>query len=159
MATTNNSTLAVTSPIQHKRGTSAMLEASNYVPAAGELVLATDTGEIRGGNGIDLWRDLPSGIKLLNKRLFDAETTHEVVMSVILTEEQVQQKYIEMPEACDTNRIIRVYLHGIPLKQGIDWEVSVRNDVNKILIAWDGYTLEDLLHEADKLLISYFERM
>ena len=159
MANANKGTLAVKSPIQHRRGTSAMLEASNYIPAAGELVLATDTGEIRGGNGIDLWRDLPSGIKLLNKRLFDAETTHEVVMSVILTEEQVQQKYIEMPEACDTNRIIRVYLHGILLKQGIDWEVSVRDDVNKILIAWDGYTLEDLLHEADKLLISYFERM
>ena len=159
MATTNNSTLAVTSPIQHKRGTSAMLEASNYVPAAGELVLATDTGEIRGGNGIDVWRNLPSGINLLDKRLHDVETVHEVVLSITATNQLIQQKYIEMPKACDTHRIIRVYLCGLILQQGIDWEVDAKDDVNRLVIAWDGRRLEDLLCENDKLLVYYWERM
>ena len=159
MATANKGVLAVTSPIQHKRGTSAMLEASNYVPAAGELVLATDTGEIRGGNGIDVWRDLPSGITLLNARLDKAEAVHEVVMSTRLTSKQIQQKYIELPSACDTDRMIRLYLCGMITEKGYDWEVSVKDGVEGVVIAWEGRGLEPLVLEGDNILVNYWERM
>lgn len=46
--------------IQHKRGTSTALAAPNYVPAAGEIVIATDTGEMKSGDGTNTWSNLPS---------------------------------------------------------------------------------------------------
>ena len=60
MATFNEGVMTISGPIQHKRGTSAALAASNYVPAAGEIVIAIDTGEIRGGDGLHTWSNLPS---------------------------------------------------------------------------------------------------
>ena len=53
MATFNEGIMTLSGPIQHKRGTSAALAASNYVPAAGEIVIATDTGEMRSGDGVN----------------------------------------------------------------------------------------------------------
>ena len=60
MADFNRNVMTITGPIQHRRGTSAALEASTYIPAAGEIVIATDTGEIRSGDGINTWSNLPS---------------------------------------------------------------------------------------------------
>ena len=66
MATFSEGVMTITGPIQHKRGTSAALAASNYVPAAGELVIATDTGEMRSGDGVNTWSNLPSGTEIAN---------------------------------------------------------------------------------------------
>ena len=60
MATFSETTMVISGPIQHKRGTTAALEASNYVPAAGEFVVATDTGMIKAGDGVNTWSNLPS---------------------------------------------------------------------------------------------------
>lgn len=60
MATFNENVMTITGPIQHKRGTSAALGASSYVPAAGEILVATDTGEIKAGDGVKTWAQLPS---------------------------------------------------------------------------------------------------
>ena len=60
MATFNETIMTLSGPIQHKRGTAAALAASNYVPAAGEIVIATDTGEMRSGDGTNTWSNLPS---------------------------------------------------------------------------------------------------
>ena len=59
MATFNENVMSI-GIIQHKRGTSAALAASNYVPAAGEIVIATDTGEMKSGDGVNTWSNLPS---------------------------------------------------------------------------------------------------
>ena len=60
MATFNEGIMSFTGAIQHKRGTAAALAASNYVPAAGEIVIATDTGEMKAGDGTNTWSNLPS---------------------------------------------------------------------------------------------------
>lgn len=60
MATFNEGVMSFSGAIQHKRGTSAALTASGYVPAAGEIIIATDTGEIRSGDGVNTWSNLPS---------------------------------------------------------------------------------------------------
>ena len=46
--------------IQLKRGTSVALAASNYIPKAGEIIIATDTGEMRSGDNTHTWSSLPS---------------------------------------------------------------------------------------------------
>lgn len=60
MAIIQDGILNLTSPIQHKRGTTAALEQSNYIPAAGEIIIATDTGLIKAGDGIHTWNELHS---------------------------------------------------------------------------------------------------
>ena len=60
MATINEGVMVLTGPVQHKRGTTTALAASGYVAAAGEIIVATDTGEIRVGDGTNTWSNLPS---------------------------------------------------------------------------------------------------
>lgn len=60
MATINSSVMTFNGPLQHKRGTSAALEASSYVPAAGEIICATDTGVIKAGDSVHTWSELPT---------------------------------------------------------------------------------------------------
>ena len=60
MATFSEGIMTITGPIQHKRGTEAALAASDYVPAAGEIVIATDTGRMKAGNGTATWANLPA---------------------------------------------------------------------------------------------------
>ena len=59
MATFTNTVMALGGPIQHKRGTLAALKASDYVPAPGEILVATDTGFIKVGDGEHTWSELP----------------------------------------------------------------------------------------------------
>ena len=60
MATITEGVMVIDGPIQHKRGTSSVLAESDYVPAAGEIVVATDTGEMKAGDGVHTWSELPS---------------------------------------------------------------------------------------------------
>lgn len=60
MATFTEGVMTITGPIKHKRGTSEALAASDYVPAAGEIIVATDTGEMKAGDGVKTWSQLPS---------------------------------------------------------------------------------------------------
>lgn len=60
MATINNNIMTFSGTLQHKRATAAVLASSDYVPAAGEIIGATDTGVIKFGDGIHTWSELPS---------------------------------------------------------------------------------------------------
>ena len=60
MANFSNNVLQITGAVQHKRGTAAALAASNYIPQAGEIIGATDTGEIKFGDGVHTWSELPT---------------------------------------------------------------------------------------------------
>ena len=58
MAVIGESAITIEGPIQPRRGTRAALEASDYIPASGEIIIATDTGEIRIGDGVHSWSEL-----------------------------------------------------------------------------------------------------
>ena len=60
MAIINNNIMTFDGRLQMKRGSKAALEASDYVPAAGEVIGATDTGEMKFGDGTHTWSELPS---------------------------------------------------------------------------------------------------
>ena len=73
MATINNNILSFNGALQHKRGTKAALDASDYVPLAGELLIAIDTGHIKAGDGSHTWSQLPSPAATEIENSFDAE--------------------------------------------------------------------------------------
>ena len=58
MAIFNKGVMGISGAIQHKRGTEVALTASDYVLAAGEIVVATDTGRMKAGDGIHTWSEL-----------------------------------------------------------------------------------------------------
>ena len=60
MATFNNNVMTFGGRLQMKRGTSDALENSDYVPAAGEIIAAIDTGQIKSGDGTHTWSELPT---------------------------------------------------------------------------------------------------
>ena len=60
MANISNNVMNINGPLLHKRGTTAALEASDYVPAAGEIIIATDNGRIKAGDGVHTWAELPA---------------------------------------------------------------------------------------------------
>ena len=45
--------------LQHKRGTAAILTANNPTIPAGEIVIETDTGRMKIGDGSTAWVNLP----------------------------------------------------------------------------------------------------
>ena len=68
------------------------------------------------------------------------------------------QKFIELPNDCDTKQAITLSLNGVLLQQGIFWEVREKDNPEKDLIAWDGLELDDLAQEGDKIMITYYRR-
>ena len=60
MAFVDSKVLYMTGAVQHKRAMAAVLANSDYVPAAGEIIGAVDTGEMRFGDGVHTWSELPS---------------------------------------------------------------------------------------------------
>ena len=58
MADIREGILLLNRPLQSKRGVSADLAHSEYVAASGELIVATDTGEMRYGDGVNSWSGL-----------------------------------------------------------------------------------------------------
>ena len=74
--------LKLSGPVQIKRGTAAALAASDYVPAAGEMIGATDTGELRMGDGTHTWSQLPAydGTQIANS--YDEENTGKALDAV-----------------------------------------------------------------------------
>ena len=75
MASITEGIMILNGPVQHKRGTKAALETSDYIAAAGEIVVAIDTGEMKAGDGIHTWSELPSydGTEIANN--LDTATT------------------------------------------------------------------------------------
>ena len=54
----NKGIISLEGALQYKRSSRAYLTVSKYIPAAGELVVATDTGEMRFGDGTNTWSNL-----------------------------------------------------------------------------------------------------
>ena len=81
----------------------------------------------------------------------------ETAYNLTITNQQITQKFIELPEDCDTSRIITLSLNGLALERGEFWEVIEKDAPEKDLIAWNGLELENYAQVGDKILISYYK--
>ena len=81
MANISNNVMNINGPLLHKRGTTAALEASDYVPAAGEIIIATDNGRIKAGDGVHTWAELPA---------YDETTINNTLRSPVLLSMQLR---------------------------------------------------------------------
>ena len=87
--------ITVITPIQHKRGTEAKLAEADYVPAAGEIVVATDTGQLKAGDGEKSWNELPYVGGTANNSVIESlqQTIQKLTARVTSLENQFSYAY------------------------------------------------------------------
>ena len=111
-------------------------------------MIETDTGKLKVGDGASHWNDLA---------YYGAQPT-ETIYKVILTPEHISQKYIELPEDCDTVKFTGVYIQGLITEPDVDWVLIEKTDPDKDRIAWNGLELENTAQAGDKILVSYYKK-
>ncbi len=88
------------------------------------------------------------------------EKSIETAFNIILTETQVRQKCIALPDDCDTSKIVTLSLNGVAMPEGDFWEVRENvNSTSNDLIAWEGLGLDNLVQVGDTVLISYYKKI
>ena len=87
------------------------------------------------------------------------EKALEVAYNLVLTGQQVKQKFIELPYDCDTSRIITLAFQGISMQQDTFWEVIEKDSPEKDLISWGGLELENIAQAGDSISISYYRKV
>ena len=93
----------------------------------------------------------------INGKPIEADYT-EVDQDFIITEEILNNKYIELPDDCDTSRSIIVTLSSQILVLGVDYKVIANEYPIKDKIDWNELGLEDVLQLDDTLCIIYYKK-
>ena len=88
-----------------------------------------------------------------------AEKSIEVSYDLSVTKKLIKQKFIELPEDCDTSRTISLSLQGVMMQRGFDWNVIEHDWPDKDLISWDSLNLENTIQSGDKVSISYYKKV
>lgn len=140
--------LSLNSGLQLRGGRADILQAVNPVLLAREIMIETDTGMLKVGNGTTHWNDLA----------YYGQQSTETIYKVILTAEHISQKYIELPEDCDTSKFTGLYIQGLITEPGVDWVLVEKTDPEKDRIAWNGLELEQTAQVGDKVLVSYYKK-
>ena len=99
--------------------------------------------------------ELQKKLKALKEKL---DNLVEFPCDVVLTSQNISNKYIELPTDCDTSRVITVSLQGVTLQQGVDWDITERAWPDKDLITWSGLRLEDIARAGDSITITYYKK-
>jgi hypothetical protein len=95
---------------------------------------------------------------LLFNGVIVGEQAVEVAYERTLTQEDINNKYLELPEDCDTDRAITLILENLPQKRGEDWVFNERESPEKDRIAWAGRGMERIAQAGDKVSINYYRK-
>lgn len=88
------------------------------------------------------------------------EKAVETAYNITLTENQARQKFITLPDDCDSSRAITLSLNGVSFAQGDFWEVRENvNSTDTDLVAWESLGLELIAQAGDKICITYYKKI
>ena len=93
----------------------------------------------------------------INGKPIEADYT-EVDQDFIITQDTINNKYIELPDDCDTTRSITVTLLSQVMVLGVDYIIESNEEPIKDKIVWDGLGLEDVLQIDDTLCVIYYKK-
>lgn len=127
--------IVVRGVIQMRGGTSDKLRAANPIPQYRELMIETDTGRVKAGDGVRTWTELPY-----------VSAPHASV-SLTLGANDITAKTILLPEDCGV--CLDVYVNGLLATEYEDYEF----DGNRLI--WNGLALDNILQSGDRLTIKY----
>ena len=82
----------------------------------------------------------------------------EVDRDIILTQDDINNKYIELPDDIEFNdRPIVVTVESSVMANGIDYRVIINSEPEKDRLSWDGLGLESILEAGDNICITYYK--
>ena len=150
--TVNDGILLLNGGLQLRGGRAEVLSEVNPVLLEREIMIETDTGKLKVGDGTSRWNEL----EYYGGQSGEAST--ETIHKVILTEDNIAQKYIELPEDCDTTKFTALYIQGLITEPGVDWAIVEKTAPEKDRISWAGLGLESTAQSGDKVLVSYYKK-
>lgn len=87
-----------------------------------------------------------------------AESAIETDIDYIITQEDIDNKYVELPEDCDGSRPIVVTLSSVRLMQSIDYKIVMNKWPEKDKISWEDLELDSLIQVDDPMCITYYRK-
>ena len=88
------------------------------------------------------------------KSLYPASSV-EVVFNTTLN----NNKFIELPNDCDTSRAITFSIEGISTIQGTDWQIIEHDSPEYDVISWAGLSLDGIAQKGDYVSITYYKKL
>ena len=88
------------------------------------------------------------------KSLYPASSV-EVVFNTTLN----NNKFIELPDDCDTSRAITFSIEGISTIQGTDWQIIEHDSPEYDVISWAGLSLDGIAQKGDYVSITYYKKL
>ncbi len=95
---------------------------------------------------------------LLLNGVIVGEQAVEIAYERTLTQEDINNKYLELPEDCDTDRALNLILENLPQMRGNDWTVVERDSPEKDRITWADLGMERIVQAGDKVSINYYRK-
>lgn len=159
--TVDNNILTSILVIQHRGGSKSALQQANPLLDRREIVVETDTGKLKIGDGLHYWNDLPySGASSLpddGKAYIARNGEWEILPELVtenhsLTASEIDNKAFTLSHSVATGQEdnVLLFVSGVAQCAGKDYEVSGNQ------ITWADKGLCDVeLKVADVLLIQY----
>ena len=159
--TADNNILTSIVVIQHRGGTTSALQQMNPLLERREIVVETDTGKLKVGDGVHNWKDLPySGASSLpdDGQAYIARNGSWEVLPELITEKhsitasEVENKALTLSHSVASGEEgnMLLFVSGVVQTVGTDYDVSGN------LLTWSEKGLSDIsLKAGDVLLIQY----
>lgn len=82
----------------------------------------------------------------------------EVNYNTTLTQENITNRYLELPEDCEVSRAITVTLENLPQIRNEDWVVIENVNPEKDRISWAGFDMERYVEVGDIVSVTYYKK-
>ena len=87
-----------------------------------------------------------------------AESSIETDIDYIITQEDIDNKYVELPEDCDGSRPIVVTLANVRMMQSIDYQIVLNKWPIKDQVNWENLNLDNVIQVDDPMCITYYKK-
>ena len=88
-----------------------------------------------------------------------SDFSREVAFSTTLTQQNILEASLPLPDDCDTSRSITLAIQGIATQKGIDWDILDHSFPELDAIVWDGFGLQFIAQEGDAVIITYYKKI
>ena len=87
-----------------------------------------------------------------------AESSIETDIDYIITQKDIDRKYVELPNDCDGSRPIVVTLANVRMMQGIDYQIVLNKWPIRDQVNWNELDLDNVIQVDDPMCITYYKK-
>lgn len=87
------------------------------------------------------------------------EASQEVAFVTSLSQQNILDASLTLPDDCDTSRSITLAIQGIAAQKGIDWDILEHSFPELDAIVWEGLGLQFIAQVGDAVIITYYKKI